>query len=83
MSYENDTKYTFIIFILLIGILVFISVICAKTFFNYLIRKPTMRNDSPKAADRDNRYMHYWIDPKIFSGENQKYESFLKKFIDL
>ena len=42
-----------------------------------------MRNDSPEAADRDNIYMHYWIDPKIFSGENQKYESFLKKFIDL
>jgi hypothetical protein len=27
--------------------------------------------------------MHFWIDPKIFSGENQKYENFFKQTLDL
>lgn len=27
--------------------------------------------------------LYFWVDPKIFNSENQKYESFLKKHMDL
>ena len=27
--------------------------------------------------------MYFWVDPKIFSSENQKYETFLKKYLHL
>ena len=30
-----------------------------------------------------NRQLYYWIDPKIFNSENQKYETYLKKYLEL